>query len=111
MGKNEYDNFESFYNEYSRDRDIFNGSYTGLDFKYNNVIYRLSHEYSNESDELYKYYTYIIEIKPNDAYFNGNYVLIGKYTSLDELVNKWIIDGQSFKDIIVNEKTEILGKD
>lgn len=109
MSNNEYKNLDQFIEEYRYDRDIFLEHYTGIEFKYNDKYFRLSHEYSNNNNsEVFKYYLYEIKDYKNDKI---SYINIGKYRDLDEVLDNCLIDGNKFKEIITNEKTIILGKD
>lgn len=112
MRINEYKSFNEFYEEYNYDRDVLNGHYIGLEFKYKGKYYRLSHDFSNTNyDEEYKYYVFEIIQDKNSSYFDGVHKLLGKYHNLDETLDRWIIDGKTFKEIIMLDETEILGKD
>lgn len=112
MRINEYNSFEEFYEEYNHDRDVLNGHYIGLEFKYKEKYYRLSHDFSNsDQNNEYKYFAYEIIQDKNSSYFEGLHKLLGKYHNLDEALNEWIIDEKQFKEVIMLDETKILGKD
>ena len=112
MRVNEYNNLEQFYEEYNYDRDIFKGHYIGLEFFFRGNYYRLAHDYSNlDNQHEFKYFAYQIIQNKNNAYFDGEYVLLGEFRNLDEMLDDWIIDGICFKELIIMDETKILGKD
>ncbi len=111
MRVNEYNSFEEFYEEYNYDRDVFSGHYIGIEFKYNDKYYRLSHDYSlSDESHIYKYFSFEL-VKKNDAYFNGESKVIGQYKNLNDALDNWIIDGKPFREVIMDDNTQILDKD
>ncbi len=108
MRLNTYNNLEEFYEQYNYDRDILNGHFTGIEFEYNFRVYRLSKDYSNESEERLKYWTY--EVIDYDTQF-PSFIELNKYVNLDAVLNEWTIEGKKFKDIIMDDNTIILAQD
>ena len=112
MRLNEYDSFEKFYDEYNFDRDINTEHYTGIEFKFNDKYYRLSHDFSNNSSEKYKYWVYeLISKDKNVIYLKTEWTNVGKFLNLDDVLDNWIIDNRKFREVIMDDNTIILGKD
>ena len=114
MRVNEYSSFEQFYEEYNYDRDVEKEHFIGLEFKYSGKYYRLGHDYSNEDKEnIYKYWTYELAPDKNGEviYLKSDWANIGRYKNLDDVLDNWIINGKSFREVIMLDDTEILAKD
>lgn len=117
MRINQYKNLDEFIFEYNDYRDPSNGKFMGIEFKYNGKYYRMCREPLNscermEDGTLLEYDVMQI-ITPSGNYLDGNmeYLLIGWYKNLNDVLENCIIDGKKFKDIIMEDYTEILGQD
>ena len=119
MRINEYEKFEDFYYEYAYGKAFSwedsnkRARYYGIEFRYNEKVYRLSNEPSFEEDgisirngQIGDYKTYTI-----DRYLIDDWKLIDSYKNLDEVLDNWIIDGKKFREVIMADETEILAKD
>ena len=113
MRVNEYNSFDDFYEEYNYDRDIDKEHYTGLEFEFHGEYYRLGHDYSSNDSYEYKYWTYELASNENGEkiYLISEWKNIGQYKNLDEVLERWIIDGKKFREIIMMDETRILAKD
>ncbi len=116
MRVNEYNTLDEFINEYTGIWDPSEGHWFGLDFKYDGVVYRLNTgSMYNESNTIlldgrtaiYGLYQSADKAKENDRKF----VLLGEYADMNDLLESEVIQNQKFSEIIMNDSTEILGKD
>lgn len=115
MRVNEYNTLEEFTNEYVGAWNPSEGHWFGLDFKYHGVTYRL------HTGSMYQQTNTIL---PNgrEALFgiyrmmektvgDHNYKLLGEYADMNDLLDSTIIDNRLFSEVIMDDDTEILGKD
>ncbi len=47
----------------------------------------------------------------NETADDSSYTLLGKYADMNDMLESTVIDGRKFRDIIMDDTTEILGKD
>ena len=92
------------------------GHWFGLDFSYNGETYRLhtGSMYSEETNELpdgreTMFGLYLHKQKPAGNKYE--YALLGKFADMNDLLDSTCICGRRFKDVIMDDSTEILGKD
>ena len=115
MRINEYETLEAFTNEFVGEWSPSHGHWLGLDFKYNGIIYRLhTGSMYNESDTILpdgRTAMFGIYKISDDNTDGKEYVLIGEYANMDDLLNTCLINSRPFKEIIMDDSTEILGKD
>lgn len=115
MRINEYNSLEEFMSEYTGVWSPSGGHWFGLDFKYNGVTYRLhtGEMYHEEAKVLADGRTSLFGIYQLLEVVGTNYKygLLGKYADMNDLLESTVIDGRPFKDIIMDDMTEILGKD
>ncbi len=105
MRTNEYTELKEFLSEYTGKRDPANNMWYGLEFKYNDSYYRL--DYVNTSIKLMK-----LQFENNTSYpASSGYDVIGEFQSMSELLGCIVDDDKSFKEIIIDENTELLSKD
>lgn len=113
MRKNEYETLEEFSSEFIGERNPYENHWLGLDFAYENSIYRLhTGSMYNETDTILpdgKKAIFGVYRLINEA--SLDYSLIGEYSDMNSLLNCCFIEGRKFKDIIMDDNTEILGKD
>ena len=112
MRVNEYKSLSDFTNEYTGIWDPSDCHWLGLDFKFDDCTYRLN---------TGSMYSKINTILPDgrEALFglyqsyndSSDYILLGEYADMDDLLDSRVIKGIKFRDIIINSSTEILGKD
>ena len=115
MRINEYNSLEEFTSEYIGIWSPSNGHWFGLDFKYNGVTYRLhtgsmyhreNTTLSDGRELLFGLYRLLDAAGAND-----NYTLLAEFADMDDLLESTVIEGRKFRDIIMDDMTEILGKD
>ena len=110
MRINEYNSLKEFTDEYTGVWSPSSGHWLGLDFKYQDVEYRLhtGAMYNSENTilpdgRIAKFGIYYLK--------NNEYELIGEYADMNDVLEKCMINGKKFKDVIMADSTEILGKD
>lgn len=63
--------------------------------------------YEDEEDKMFNLY-----LKKEDSESaNKEYELIGQYESMDELLNARVINNILFRDVIMDDDTELIGQD
>ena len=96
---------EDFLSEYTGKRDPANNLWYGLEFKYNNLYYRL--DYIPESITLMR-----LRFEDGMSYpASSGYDVLGTFQSINDLLGCVIEGNKTFKEIITDETTELLGKD
>ncbi|MBR4655933.1 MAG: hypothetical protein IKO68_05075 [Oscillospiraceae bacterium] len=114
MRINEYNSPEEFISEYTGVWNPSEGHWLGLDFKYNDTIYRM------QTGPMYKQKNTILSdgreamygiYKQLDTTKNNDYDLLGEYADMHDMLESTVIGGREFRDIIMDDSTEILGKD
>lgn len=116
MRVNEYNNLDEFIREYI---GIWNPSekhWLGLDFKYQGIIYRLNtgSMYNMENTILPNGKTALFslyQLVSQKRTINQEYYLLEEFANMHDLLECEVINGKKFKDIIMDDSTEILGKD
>ena len=90
----------------------------GVEFKYNNVYYRMCRESLDENEKVTlsdgrtgQYDVILLHCEKTGYPQSESYELIGWYADLDDVLENCMIQGRKFKDVIMDEQTEILGKD
>jgi len=119
MRKNEYSSLEQFVSEYTGKWEPAEGHWLGLDFKYNGNIYRLNtgSMYSEQETLLSNGKTALFGIYRRNALSKIHYPdmsdceLLGEYADMSDLLESTVIEGLKFKLVIMDDNTEILGKD
>ncbi len=105
MRTNEYKELKEFLSEYTGKRDPANNLWYGLEFKYNGYYYRL--DYVNKSIKLMK-----LQFENNTSYpASSGYDVLGQFQSMSELLECVVIADKPFKEVIMDETTELLSKD
>jgi hypothetical protein len=118
MRINEYTSLQAFCQEYDENR--YNNEvekHIGLEFIFNQVYYRMCREPLNENElpilndgKKAKFDVNIVHWK-NGFGSDFTYELVGWYSCLEDVLDDCIIQGKSFRDIIMDDSTEIIGKD
>ncbi len=115
MRKNEYTSIEQFTSQYTGVWNPSENHWFGLDFIYHGVEYRFNTGSMYETDlqlpnglemmfGLYKK-------NNNVSKEEKEYELIGKFANMDDVLESTLIDGRPFKDIIMDDDTELIGQD
>lgn len=115
MRVNEYSSLDDFRAQYVGIWDPSENHWLGLDFSYEGAEYRFNTGSMYESKNtilpdgreavfgLYK--------KNADNASGRDYSLLEEFASLDEALESTCINGISFKKIIMDDRTELLGQD
>ena len=114
MRVNEYNTLNEFTDEYIGIWNPSEGHWYGLDFKYNDTVYRLhtGSMYNATNTILIDGRTAIYGLYQTTDNSNANaYILLGEYADMNDLLESSVIGNRKFKDIIMDDATEILGKD
>lgn len=115
MRINEYNSLEEFTSEYTGVWSPSSGHWFGLDFRFNGVTYRLhtGPMYKDEEtvlpdgrEAVFGLYR-LINVTGTDY----QYTLLGKYADMNDLLESTVVEGRKFRDIIMDDMTEMLGKD
>ena len=123
MRINEYNSLDEFIDEYYKGVEMpwqsSDGKrrYMGIEFSYKGVYYRMCRELG-EDDEMPKLpegrigrYDVMICHWAMPEFKDDDFILIGWYSDLNDVLENCIIDGRKFKDVIMDDSTKIEGKD
>lgn len=123
MRINEYNNLSEFIDEYATGKSFswqnkdHKERYMGIEFSYNDVYYRMCREPGKDSempilpDGRMGRYDVMICHWAMSQYKDDDFVLIGWYSDLNDVLENCIIDGKKFKDVIMDDSTKIEAKD
>ena len=115
MRVNEYNTIEEFTKEYIGLWNPSEGHWFGLDFKYNGVVYRLHtgsmYQQTNTILPDGRKALFGIYQLYNSTNTDYNYELLGEYADINDLLSSTVIDNRVFSEVIMDDSTEILGKD
>ena len=123
MRVNEFIELKDFIYEYESGRSIpadnlDRQKFMGIEFKYNDVYYRMCREPLDENEKVIfsdgrtgQYDVILLHCEKTGYPQSESYELIGWYADLDDVLENCMIQGRKFKDVIMDEQTEILGKD
>ena len=117
MRTNEFNSLEDFTAQYTGEWAPSEGHWLGLDFSFRNIEYRLqtgSMFESNTDDlsaPLFFLYRKFKSKGHSSADVIPDYQLIGSYFDMEELLNCTDIQDIPFKEIIMDDSTELLGQD
>lgn len=117
MRKNEYDTLDEFCREYDEVDYKNQRGFMGIEFTYRDVYYRMCREPIPETDRPIlsngkrgRYRVVIVHWK--DGWFSDfEYELIGWYEDINDLLDNCRLGDMKFKDVIMADETEIIGKD
>ena len=109
MRKNEYTSLEEFTSQYVGEWGPSDGHWFGLDFEYKGEEYRLHtwNMYANEKDALFGLH----HRKKEAGKSEHQYELLGKYDSIEELLESRVIGSRPFREVIMDDDTVLLGQD
>ena len=115
MRKNEFNSLEDFTSQYTGVWAPSEGHWFGLDFSYNGTEYRFNtgsmYEEKNTILPNGKEAMFGIYRKINNPKFKQEYVLLGEFADMNDVLNSTCTDSIAFRDIITNDGTELLGQD
>ena len=123
MRINEYANLNEFIYEYETGRSIpadnlDKQKYMGIEFRYNDVYYRMCREPQDENNAVTlpdgrtgRYDVMILHCENTGYPMSESFELIGWYADLNDVLDNCIIQGRVFREVIMDDETEILGKD
>jgi hypothetical protein len=115
MRKNEYESLEQFESQYIGEWGPSDGHWLGLDFVYSGVEYRLQtwSMYRKEAilpngrEVMFELHRKKQYIGPGE----NEYELLGEYADMSEVLESTVIQGRPFKEVIMDDATEIMGQD
>lgn len=117
MRINEFTSLEEFTSQYVGEWAPSKGHWFGLDFSYNGNEYRLhtGSMYKSENTVLKDgrealFGLYRKKVVSKDSYADG-YDLLGEYAEMSDLLESRVICGTPFKEVIMDDSTELLGQD
>lgn len=103
MKLNEFSSLSQLADEYSHDSGSVVSQYIGLDFEYKHECFRMCFE------PIKQYYVY--RVRDNGSGKMPTFETLGRYLNFQSLLDAKVIDNRPFSDVILDEKTIILGKD
>ncbi len=114
MRKNEYSSLEEFLSQYIGVWAPSDDHWLGLDFSYNRVEYRFQTGSMYETKDTVlpdgRIATYGLYRK-NDESGARDYILLGEFATMDDVLVSTCIEGKPFAEIIIDADTELLGQD
>ena len=115
MRVNEYTSLDEFKAQYIGVWDPSENHWLGLDFSYDGAEYRLNtgsmYETKNTILPDGREAIFGLYRKNTDNGLGPDYSLLEEFATLDEVLNSKCINGISFKQIIMDDSTELLGQD
>lgn len=123
MRINEYSSLEDFIYEYESGKSIPSDNldkpkYMGIEFKYNDIYYRMCREPMDENSKVFLddgraglYDVMIMHCEKTGYPLAESFELIGWYADLNDVLENCILQDRKFKDVIMDDMTEILGQD
>ena len=124
MRINEYKTLEEFIYEYSKGREFswenedLRERYMGIEFSYNGIFYRMCREpydrehtptLDNGKPGVYKLMQ--MHLGQGGYPVADSYECIGWYDSMESLLDDCFIQNKAFREVIMDDNTEILSKD
>lgn len=115
MRKNEYESLEQFTSQYIGIWNPSGGHWFGLDFLYEGTEYRFhsgcmydeSSVLSDGREVLFSIY----RKKEFTSKDKREYELLGMFADMQDVLESTVIQGRLFKDVIMDDDTEIVGQD
>lgn len=115
MRINEYNSLDEFKSQYTGVWNPSENQWLGLDFSYDGVEYRLNTGPMYESENTVlpdgKIAVFSLYQKCPDPSSGRDYVLLEEFASLDDVLDSTCIKGIPFRQIIMDDRTELLGQD
>lgn len=111
MRINEFNSLQEFIDQYDGTRSHGDEFYMGLDFIYKGKQYRVCREPLN-NDFFFVYHVRDLG-RVNPEYGNEEYdfEILATYQTMEELLKGTCIDSRLFRDVIMDDATEMIGKD
>ena len=115
MRKNEYESLEQFTSQYVGEWNPSGGHWFGLDFLYRGKEYRFHTGWmyketgilSDGREVLFGLYCKKDIIGAD----NREYELLAEFADMSEVLESTVIQGRPFKEVIMDDDTEIVGQD
>ncbi|MCQ2508320.1 MAG: hypothetical protein MJ097_05980, partial [Dorea sp.] len=115
MRKNEYTTLEQFTSQYVGEWNPSENHWLGLDFISEGIQYRFHTGLMYEREAflpdgreimfgLYRKKTYLSRDRKE-------FELLGEYAEMCDVLNSTVIQGRAFRDVIMDENTELIGQD
>lgn len=115
MRKNEYNSIDEFTSQYVGVWGPSDGHWFGLDFSYNGNEYRFNTGsiYEKNDTILSDGREALFGIYRKDSNSNAakEYVLLEEFADMEDALKSTCIEGIPFKQVIMDDNTEILGQD
>ena len=120
MRINEYKSLEEFTSQYVGEWAPSKGHWLGLDFSFRGEEYRLhtGAMYHSETtilqdgrEAMFGLYIKNPEDDESSTVKHYMYELLGEYADMSDLLKSTVICGIPFKDVIMDDLTELLGQD
>ena len=115
MRKNEYESLEQFTSQYVGEWNPSGGHWFGLDFVYRGKEYRFhTGNMYDESELLPDGKEVMFSLYRKKEFVNPDkreYELLGAYSDMIEVLESTVIQGRPFKEVIMDDDTELVGQD
>ena len=126
MRKNEYNSLQEFIEEYDGKEYKDHQSFMGIEFTYHSIYYRMCAEplyfgdghghmlpvdFPTLPDGRKGRYDVVIVHWKGKWVGECDYELVGWYADLDDVLKNCKIEGRPFAEVIMDDETEIIGKD
>ncbi len=115
MRINEYNSLDEFIYEYDSGRrpstETQGRKFMGIEFLYRGVYYRMCCEPAENDGEPRFYYVYVMHCESQGYPTADRFEVIARYEKFQDLPEKFLIGGVPFKDVIMDDNTEILSQD
>lgn len=119
MRINEYQSLDEFISQYTGIWGPSEGHWLGLDFSFAGNEYRLQTGSMYETNDtiladgrIAVFGLYIkqpvVGLRNQDM---PEYVCLGEYADMNDLLSSVVIEGKPFRDVIMDDMTELLGQD
>lgn len=115
MRINEYADMNQFIYEYDRGRrpsdETHERRFMGIEFLHDGVYYRMCREPLPDDIKPGYYQVYIMHCEKRGYPGADEFETVGIFNDIYDLLDNCIIGGKFFRDVIMDDNTEILGKD
>jgi len=109
MRKNEYKSLEEFTSQYTGEWNPSEGHWYGLDFIYDGQEYRFHTGCMFEGEKNALFSMYIKKMISNTD--SIQYRLLCQFDTMDEVLESKVIGNRPFKEVIMDDSTELVGQD
>ena len=115
MRKNEFNSLEEFTSQYIGVWGPSDGHWFGLDFSYNGTEYRFNTGSIYEKQETIlpngKEALFGLYRKDSNPKAKRKYIVLEEFADMEDALNSTCIEGIAFRNVIMDDNTEILGQD